>query len=147
MCMWSSFCVSQRLWHRISIYYIGWTNGANPCGFNGGPLMGRTFLTWPFFQVTFLFFPTLKGLLNTRNNLITMIHMIFLVVTDYAFSTLTVEGETYNSVPFFMLDWRKILKKILTGSIDLDTSWKSFSLGMVEDVGTECCHLFQKFRL
>lgn len=72
--------------------------------------------------------------------------MIFLVVIDYAFSTLTVEGETYNSAPFFVLNWR-ILKRVLTGSIDLDTSWKSFSVGMVEDVGTEPCHLLHEFRI
>lgn len=76
-----------------------------------------------------------------------MIHTIFLVVTDYAFSTLTTKEETFNGNPSFMLSLRKILKKVLTRSIDLDASWKSFSLGMVKDVGTEICHLLHKVRI
>ena len=70
--------------------------------------------------------------------------MIFLVVSNYAFLALTVEG-TVLSVS--ILNWRKTLEKVLTRSTGLDASWKSFSLGIAKYVGTEFCHLLYKLRI
>ena len=73
--------------------------------------------------------------------------MIFLVVSNYAFLALTVEGKITIVLSFSILNWRKTSEKVLTRSTGLDASWQSFSLGMAKDVGTEFCHLLYKLKI